>query len=163
MRLISRLWKGAEVLGDDEGDQWKVPVRDIKVLTVPEAALRREGFLHPGDVVILSSSHQRRARALLKYNKRLRGDSRSRGLGGLIITSGTYNDLDQRVASDLGRAGFPTLYVPEHTAVAEERLLGIFENTKLQIYDADKIRQIEALFAEHFDMDRFMDSFGIST
>ena len=146
-------------IGDPDTPAWKAPCREIKVVSNPAANLRREGFLHPGDIVILSSSHQARSRSILRFNRKLRESTP--GLGGLILTAGLYHTLDPMVRRDIERSGLPAMQVPEHTAIAEERLLEIYQGTKLQVYDEGKAEQIERLFAEHFDLDRFLTTFGL--
>jgi BioD-like phosphotransacetylase family protein len=159
MQLIYRRWPKAEALGDTDLEQWKLPCQDIKVISLPEKSLRRPAFLNAGDLVIMSSLFQKRSRSLLKFNKTLK--AQGRGLGGLILTGGNYMDLDPQVKADIAASGLPGLFVPEHTAICEEKLLKIYANTKLQIYDKNKVMRIESLFREHFDLDRFMDTMNI--
>ncbi len=175
MQLVQRRWSPAEpgagragtaagaqgvvAIGDPDSPAWKVPCREIKVVSNPAANLRREGFLHPGDIVILSSSHQARSRSILRFNRKLREGSR--GLGGLILTGGLYHPLDAVVRRDIEHSELPAVQVPEHTAIAEEKLLEIYQSTKLQVYDEGKVEQIERLYAEHFDLDRFLSTFGL--
>jgi dethiobiotin synthetase len=159
MQLIYRRWSEAEPLGDTEQEDWKLPCQDIKVISLPENNLRLPGFLNAGDLVMMSSLFQKRSRSLLKFNKTLK--AKGHGLGGIILSGGHYVDLDPAVKADIAASGLPGLYVPEHTATCEERLLKIYANTKLQIYDRNKVARIEALFKEHFALDKFMDTLNI--
>jgi len=160
MHQIVRAWKHAKPIGDLGDEAWRVPVRDIKVLSKPDADLRRGSFLLPGDVLMMSAAYQRRARTLLRFSRLLREES-GQGLGGLILTGGSYTRLDNAVAWDIVRAGFPAVYVQEHTAIAEQRLLEVFDGAKLQTYDNSKMADIERLFEEHFDLQKFLDTFSI--
>jgi dethiobiotin synthetase len=160
MHQIARAWRHAKPLGGTEEEPWRVPVHDIKVLTTPDADLRRPSFLLPGDVLIMSSAYQRRARTLLRFSKRLR-EQFGRGLGGLILTGGSYVRLDNAVEVDIVHAGFPAIYVQEHTAIAEQKLLESFDSAKLQTYDANKVADIERLFEQHFDLQKFLETFHI--
>lgn len=159
MQLIYRRWPQAEALGDPEQEEWKLPCQDIKVISLPENNLRIPGYLNAGDLIMMSSIFQKRSRSLLKFNKTLKKEGRA--LGGIILTGGNYMDLDPAVKADIAASGLPGLYVAEHTAIGEEKLLKIYESTKLQIYDKNKVARIEELFREHFDLDKFMDTMNI--
>lgn len=148
-----------EAIGDPESGCWKVPCRNIKVVSNPAENLRRPDFFKPGDIIIMSSSFQKRSPGILRFNRKLKESSR--GLGGLILTGGAYHPLDPQVRRDIERAGLPAIQVPEHTAICEEKLLEIYESTKLQVYDEGKVEQIEQLYAEHFDLDRFLETFHL--
>ena len=58
-------------------------------------------------------------------------------------------------------SGIPAIQVQEDTAAAERRLLHCYENNKLQVFDADKVKDLEEMFERHFDFDRFIDSLSI--
>lgn len=160
MNQIARAWNGARTLGKPDDDAWREPVRDIKVLSTPDADLRRSRFLLPGDVLMMSTAYQRRARTLLRFHKRLLEGS-GHGLGGLILTGGSYVRLDNAVSSDIVKAGFPAIYVQEHTAIAEQKLLDVYDGAKLQTYDRRKMADIERLFEQHFDMQKFLETLDI--
>ena len=160
MNQIARAWKGARLLGSVDDDAWRVPVHDIKILSTPEADLRRSRFLLSGDVLVMSTAHQRRARTLLRFHKRLL-ESTGQGLGGLILTGGSYVRLDNAVTWDIIKAGFPAIYVQEHTAIAEQKLLDVYDGAKLQPYDKGKMADIERLFEQHFDLQKFLETLDI--
>ncbi len=160
MHQLTRAFRQPRPLGESEDDAWRVPVHDIKVLTTPDADLRRPSFLLPGDVLIMSSAYQRRARTLLRFSRSLR-ERFGQGLAGLILTGGAYVRLDNAVAHDIVRAGFPAIYVQEHTAIAEQKVLEAFDSAKLQTYDANKVADIERMFAQHFDLQKFLETFNI--
>ncbi len=160
MNQIARAWKGGTPVGNVEDEAWRVPVRDIKVLSTPDWDLRRPMLVLPGDVIMMSAAYQRRARTLLRFQKRLREET-GQGLGGLILTGGSYTRLDHAVSSDIVRAGFPAIYVQEHMAIAEQRLLEVYDGAKLQPYDKGKMAEIERLFEQHFDLEKFLETFRI--
>jgi hypothetical protein len=58
-------------------------------------------------------------------------------------------------------AQLPAILVKDDTAIAEQRILEIYENTKLQTYDASKVAEIEEMFEQHFRTDLFMETFQI--
>jgi len=161
MNLISRKWENGESLGNPNTQAWKTPCKEIKVLSKPSENLRRRNFLNPGDLIIMSCASQQRSRSILKYNKKLK--EHSRGLGGIILAGGNYVTLDSQIKKEIAAASLPALYVPEHMATCEQKLLKIYESTKLQVYDNNKIEEIEKLFLEHFDMQKFLDTFNIKT
>jgi hypothetical protein len=43
----------------------------------------------------------------------------------------------------------------------EQKLLEVFAGAKLQTYDAARMADIERLFEGHFDLQKFLDTFGI--
>jgi hypothetical protein len=159
MNLIIKKWPDAEPLGDVESEYWKKPCNKIKAITMPYADLRREFFLNPGDLLIMSTVYQRRVRSILKYNKKLK--ETSDGLGGLILTNGSYLSLNSQVRKELINASLPVIYVKEDIGQTEEFLLNIYENTKIQEYDALKYKKVVELYEKYFDFERFIDSFGI--
>ena len=55
--------------------------------------------------------------------------------------------------------GLPTILVKDDTASTEQKILDIFENTKLQIYDTRKIKEVEELFDRYFTLDAFVETF----
>ena len=81
------------------------------------------------------------------------------GVGGLILTCGETERLERKVHDDLIHANLPALFVREDSASTEERLFHLYQNTKLQVFDTGKIAEIERLFEEHFETERFLDVF----
>jgi BioD-like phosphotransacetylase family protein len=109
-----------------------------------------------GDVLIISASSTPRIHQILDFHADIlhRG-----GIAGLILTCGETEQVESEVRDALIRTGLPALYVREDSAATEERLFRLYENTKLQVYDTGKIAEIEQLFEEHFDIDRFLNVF----
>ena len=54
------------------------------------------------------------------------------------------------------------MYVNEDTATAEKLILETYENTKLQVYEKSKMKEVETLFEDHFDFQKFLDTFSIT-
>ena len=113
-------------------------------------------YVGVGDVLIISASSTPRIRQILGFHTEIlhRG-----GIAGLILTCGETEQVEAEVRDELVRAGLPALYVREDSAATEERLFRLYENTKLQVYDTGKIAEIEQLFEEHFDSERFLNLF----
>ena len=80
-------------------------------------------------------------------------------LGGLILTSASMYDLSTEIENMILDAGIPVFVVDEDTAAAEKILLDAYANTKLQIYDENKIKEVKQLFEEHIDFQKFIDTF----
>jgi hypothetical protein len=112
----------------------------------------------PHDVVILAASSRRRARKVIDYHRRAAAQS---SLGGLVLTCGKTDVPDAGVREEIVAAQLPSLIVKDDTAGAEQRILEIYESTKLQIYDRSKVAEIEEMFAKYFNTDLFMETFRI--
>jgi dethiobiotin synthetase len=158
MRTIAEKYKNVEPLGSIDSEAWEVPCGQTRIISMDADALKIEDYLKPGDIVILAASSRRRARMILKAYSR---DGMGIPLGGLILTCSRTDVIDPEVKKEILAIKLPTLIVKDDTASAEQKLLEIFENTKLQVYDKRKIREIEDLFEEYFRMDTFMETFQI--
>ena len=53
----------------------------------------------------------------------------------------------------------PIFVVNEDTAAAERILLEAYSNTKLQVFDEDKVIEIKQLFEKHIDFQKLIDTF----
>jgi hypothetical protein len=157
MRAVSEKYKGSEPLSNVESDAWEFPCGQTRIISMDAEALKIEDYLKAGDIVILAASSRRRSRMILKAFDSGRGIP----LGGLILTCSRTDVLYPDVKTEILASGLPALIVKDDTASAEQKLLDIFENTKLQTYDKRKIREIEDLFEEYFSMDTFMETFQI--
>lgn len=158
MRVILGALPHVEPLGDSEALAWRRPCAAIKLVSIPAQHLKSQlrHYVGAGDVLIISASSTPRIHQILDYHAAIghRG-----GIAGLILTCGETERLEPEVRDALVRAGLPTLYVREDSAATEERLFRLYENTKLQVYDTGKIAEIERLFEEHFDIERFLEVF----
>jgi hypothetical protein len=158
MRTILERYDKAEPLWPAEGPLWESPCDQTRIISMDADSLKIDEYLMPRDVVILAASSRRRARKVIEYHRRAAAQS---SLGGLVLTCGKTNDLDAGVREEIAAARLPALIVRDDTAVAEQRILEIYENTKLQIYDKSKVAEIEEMFEQHFKTDLFMETFRI--
>ncbi len=158
MRVILGALPHVEPLGDPDTIAWRRPCAAIKLVSLPAQHLHSQlrHYVGPGDVLIIGASSTPRILQIIDYHADMlhRG-----GVGGLILTCGETERLEPRVRDDLSRANLPALFVSEDSAATEERLFRLYQNTKLQVYDTGKIAEIERLFEEHFDTERFLDVF----
>jgi uncharacterized protein len=170
MKTILERFPKAEPIWPAEDPLWEVPCAQTRIISVDAESMHIEEYIRPLDVIILAASSRRRVRKVLDYHARLgagsRGGAESRGgsgscLGGLVLTCGKTDVLDPAVRAEVIAARLPAIIVNDDTATAEQKILGIYENTKLQVYDRGKIAEIEALFEEHFQTDRFLETFRI--
>lgn len=160
MSLIARCFTSGRPIGDPTNALWNVPCHNIRIISQTSEYLRPESYLEPHDIVLVGAASQSRKTRILSYNRTLARVGSM--LGGIILTCGRTTPLDPLIEDEIAASGVPALYVQEDTATAEEKLLSCFEDTKLQLYDSDKTRQIERMFEQHFDMDKFVSTFGLT-
>jgi hypothetical protein len=158
MRTIAEKYPGAEPLGDVSGPAWEVPCGATRIISVDADQLHLEDYLRPRDVVIIAASSRRRVHRLLEF-QRLRGEDAP--LGGFVLTCGRTDAVADEIRQHIAEAGLPALLVNDDTATAEQGILDIYENTKLQPWDTRKAREIRDLFAEWFDLGKFLEVFEI--
>jgi len=158
MLTIVETFPALETIGDASSASWQLPCKAIRIISASLEHLKLEPTIQPRDIVILEASSRLRLRSLLDYHRRLGGQG---GLGGLIFSCGFTEALDGESREAVLQAGLPALYVQEDTAAAERKLLEIYEGTKLQLYDLQKVAEIERLFERYFDLEKFLDTFKI--
>jgi hypothetical protein len=158
MRTILERYDRSEPLWPPEDPSWQFPCNQTRIISADADSLKVEEYLMPRDVVILAASSRRRARKVIEYHRR--ADAKF-PLGGLVLTCGRTDNLDPGVREEIVAARLPALLVKDDTAIAEQRILEIYENTKLQTYDAGKVAEIEEMFEQHFNTDLFMETFRI--
>lgn len=158
MRSIAEKYPGAEALDGVAGEAWEAACGATRIISEDAEKLQLEAYLRPRDVVILAASSRRRAHRLLEFH-RMRGADVP--LGGLVLTCGRTDEVAAEIRQHIAEAGLPALLVKDDTATAEQRVLDIYENTKLQPWDTRKVRDIEDLFAQWFDMEKFLETFEI--
>ncbi|MFP4363171.1 MAG: AAA family ATPase [Spirochaetia bacterium] len=154
MRVLQGLFPAAKVIGKIEEQAWTVPCLRTRIISLAAEVLKIEKYLKPSDLVVIGSGSERRIKNIIEYNKQMTGS-----IGGLIITCGDASPVSDSLEKDILAAGIPTLFVSDDTATAEQRVLKSFENTKIQPYDAKKMREIEEMFEIYFDMDKFLDMY----
>jgi uncharacterized protein len=158
MRTILERFDGAEPLWPAEGPLWELPCDQTRIISEDADSLKIDEYLKPKDVVILAASSRRRARKVLEYHRTVAEQS---SVGGLVLTCGRTDVLDANVRAEIVAARLPALLVKDDTAAAEQRILEIYESTKLQMYDRSKVAEIEEMFEQHFKTDLFLETFRI--
>ena len=154
MNVLRKRFKNHKTIGDTSGKQWKKPVNNIKILSLVSEVMDLDSFIGPGDIILLAIMSRNRRSRILKYAAEMKGH-----LGGLILTSASMYDLSTEIENMILDAGIPVFVVDEDTAAAEKILLDAYANTKLQIYDENKIKEVKQLFEEHIDFQKFIDTF----
>jgi uncharacterized protein len=157
MRTILERYDKSEPLWQPDGSSWQFPCNQTRIISADADSLKIEQYLKPRDVVILAASSRRRSRKVIEFHLR---DAQS-PMGGLVLTCGRTDNLDPAVRDEIVAARLPAILVKDDTAIAEQRILEIYENTKLQTYDSRKVAEIEEMFEQHFKTDLFMETFRI--
>jgi len=158
MKVISGSFPNCRIIGNSKSKAWEKPCNTIKVLSLTAEYLNPEKYIKPGDVILLGSASRSRRTKLLSYNRTLK---KIGSVGGLVLTCGDTTPLDPDIEKEIIDSGIPAILVLEDTAKAEHFIERSFENNKIQIYDDVKIQDLENLFEEHFDLDKFLDTFCI--
>ncbi len=156
MKTILEKIKPIEYIGDTEDKKWKIPCNSMKVISVPADRLKLDSYLEARDIVLLGASSKKKIRKIVEFN-----EASKHKIAGIILTCGRTDPLDDECKKIIEESGIPTIYVEEGTAATELRLLDIIENTKIQVYDTVKAREIERIFDEYFDFEKFLDTFKI--
>ena len=152
---IKRHMKVTEILGDVKDKNWYQPCRAISIISLRAEYLDLERFLRSHDIVIVGSGSKDRIKKIVEYSNKL-----SEPLGGIIISCSREEiGIKEKNKKRIEDAGIPALIVEEDTEAVERKLLYAFENTKIQLYDNAKIKEIEDMFEKYFDFDKFIDFF----
>ncbi|MBN1523717.1 MAG: AAA family ATPase [Spirochaetales bacterium] len=159
MKIIHDHFKNAEAIGDIEEPSWEVPCDSIKVVSLPSELLNVKKHISPQSLVIIAANARRRINTICEYNRVL--TESGYGIAGFLLTCGDCPAIDPETESEIRNSGIPAVYVEEDTATAEKIVLDAYENTKLQIYDKTKLKEVEYLFEQYFDFQKFIDTFGV--
>lgn len=155
MAVIKKHLKKATVLGNPESEPWHRTCRSIKIISLLEKYLDLEKFIHSGDIIVIAAGSKGRIKKIIEYSNKL-----SKPIGGLVISCLIPGrGLKPENVERIQKASIPTLLLEEGTEVVERKLLYTFENTKIQLYDNKKIQEIEEMFNEHFEMEKFIEHF----
>ena len=157
MRTILERYDKSEPLWQPDGSSWQFPCNQTRIISADADSLKIDEYLKPRDVVILAASSKRRSRKVVEFHLR----NPQSPMGGLVLTCGRTDNLDPAVRDEIVAARLPAILVKDDTAIAEQRILEIYENTKLQTYDSRKVAEIEEMFEQHFKTDLFMETFRI--
>ena len=156
MRVVLDTLSDARAVGDPAGLAWLRPCGSVRTISLPIEYLKLTPYIDPRDLLIISASSTPRIRKLLEYHRETKKQG---GVGGLVLTCGETEEIEAATHDEIVASGVPAVYVHDDSASTEERLFGLYRNTKLQPFDTGKVAQIEQLFEEHFDTDRFIDLF----
>ena len=154
MNVLRKKFTGHKTIGDTTDELWKKPVNNIKILSLVSEVMDLETFIDPGDILLIAIMSRNRRSRILKYAAEMKGY-----LGGLILTSASMYTLSAEIEEMILDAGIPVFVVNEDTAAAEKKLLDAYTNTKLQIYDGNKVKEIKHLFEEYIDFEKFIVAF----
>jgi len=158
MALVYRKFPNAIVAGDINLPAWKMPSAGVKIISISHENFLAEEHIKSGDIVIISANSERRLKKVLEFNKTLPENDK---IAGIIFTCTKVGIKLKNSIRMTVEAGVPGLFVPEDTSSADEKLYDCIKNTKLQEYDLDKFRQISELFENHFDVEKFKETFGV--
>jgi len=160
MKSLQREFSSSIPIGDPEDRNWKSPCGRIKVVSFGETRLAKGKIAMPRNLVIVPSSYKTAMMTIVGENERFVQEGLP-PISGIIVTDCGDVPLEPYLASTIEDAEIPSITICEDTAFAEEKLLSIFENTKLQVFDSVKAIEVKELFKEHFYLDKFIKSFGI--
>jgi dethiobiotin synthetase len=159
MHLIAQSFKGHRMIpckGCQES--WYRPCRKVKIFSQDYERFRPETRLRGRDIAVIGAGSRRRVKRLIEYDESLpEGDK----LGGIILTCANDEMPDDVTTAYLREGSIPALAVPKDTAETDAVLYKCFSNTKLQPYDTAKHERIVDLFAQHFDIERFIAVMGL--
>ena len=159
LRAIAEKYPGADPIGDATSEAWETPCGDTRIITADADRMQLDPYLRPHDLVILAASSRRRAHRICEFHRMM---GASVPVGGLVLTCGRTDEVAAEIRQHIAEVGLPALLVKDDTATAERKVLDIYENTKLQTWDTRKMREIVDLFARWFDMEKFLETFGIA-
>lgn len=158
MRVVKNKIKNCEAIGNTERDEWTIPFRSVAVITLPDEHLKLDKHIKDGAVVIIGAGSKRRLNRIVQHH--LREDVNNK-LAGLILTCGSTIEIFPETRELIEKSNIPAIFVQDDTAAVESQLFDCFRNTKLQPYDHLKIKQLEEMFDNHFDVEKFFKTFDI--
>ncbi|MBN2510220.1 MAG: AAA family ATPase, partial [Spirochaetales bacterium] len=69
MRVLMDRFSSPEVIGDPERESWKVPARDIRVISITLEYLHLERYVTARDLIIIGGASEDRINRLLEYHR----------------------------------------------------------------------------------------------
>lgn len=157
MQLISSSFKTCRLLNEQNEERWHRPCRKVNVVSQGSESFIAEEHLEARDIAVLGAGSHRRLQRILDFDRSLKMDH----LGGIILNCANDRMPDETAQAMIEKSGIPTLVVPDDAGAVDQTLYKSFVNTKLQLYDRQKHLEIEQLFAEHFDAERFIRTMGL--
>lgn len=157
MQLIAHSFKGHSIIEGTREGAWHRACRKVVVVSQGSNVFKPKEHLKSRDIAVIGAGSHTRLKRIMEYNKTLGEDP----LGGIILTCATPSMPDAKSMKWLHRSSIPALVVSQDTADTDMTLHKCFSNTKLQLYDQKKHQQIINLFSEHFDAERFIQTYGL--
>lgn len=157
MQLISKRFKETRSFNEANEAHWQKPCRKVNVVSQGSETFVAADHLKPRDIAVVGAGSHRRLKRILDLNRSFT-DSH---LGGIILTCAGDQMPDEKARAMIIESKIPALAVPDDAGAVDQALYKCFSNTKLQLYDQQKHQQIEKLFSEHFDAERFIRTIGL--
>lgn len=158
MHLISHGFKNHTTFkGGRSAHAWHLPCRKVKIVSQGSDVFDPEGHLKPRDIAVIGAGSHVRLKRIIDFNATLPDEK----IGGIILTCANDKMPDAATRELLADSRIPAIAVPQDTAETDIKLYNCFTNTKLQLYDRMKHKLIVDLFAAHFDVERFIRTFGL--
>jgi hypothetical protein len=157
MQLISDSFKTCRTLNENNEAHWQLPCRQVNVISQGSESFIAAEHLKARDIAVLGAGSHRRLQRIIEFSRSLNENH----LGGIILTCANDKMPNEKAVDMIEASGIPTLIVPDDAGAVDQTLYKVFRNTKLQLYDRQKHRQIEELFSEHFPVERLIRSIGL--
>lgn len=158
MRLVASLFPKAQRTGSLDDAAWRRPCVGVRVVSLMHEYFNPARYLRPGEIVIMGAGADQRLITIVEHALSLPAEQR---IGGIVLTCDASAETPPETRLLLATSGIPALSVDADTTEVDLRLMRCFDNTKIQVYDFEKYAQIESLFRQHFDAERFADAFGL--
>ena len=158
MQLISKSFKEHRIIKNVHcAEAWHLSCRKVKIIAQGNNVFEPASSLHPRDIAVIGAGSHRRLKKIIAFNNRLPDEK----LGGVILTCANDKMPDSKSLEMLSNSCLPAIAVFTDTADTDMTLHKCFTNTKLQLYDKLKHQSIVDLFSQHFDVERFIKTFGL--
>ncbi|MCK4565222.1 MAG: hypothetical protein KAU94_11175, partial [Verrucomicrobia bacterium] len=158
MQLVGQSFKTHRIVEGSPESAWHRACRKVVVVSQGSDVFLPEEHLKSRDIAVIGAGSHTRLKRIIDFNGTLPGNEK---LGGIILTCATDRMPDATATEWLNQSGIPAIIVSQDTADTDMTLHKCFSNTKLQLYDKKKHRQIINLFTEHFDAERFIRAYGL--
>jgi dethiobiotin synthetase len=158
MKLIKNSFRDPLESGNDPL-LWEKPIGDIRIISLTHEEFNPEEYIKPGDLAILTADSRRRLQKLMEYHT---SKPAGEGLSGVILTCCNDSECHRSNRELVSAFDLPALYLRDDTSSTDAIIHEVISNTKIQPWDGDKMKQIERLFEEHFDFEKFLHTFHIT-
>ena len=157
MSLICNSFKNFCAFNEQREESWHRPCHKVNVVSQGSESFIAAEHLNTRDIAVLGAGSHRRLQRIVDFNRSLKTSP----LGGIILTCSNEQMPDAKGIALIEASGLPTFAVPDDAGSVDQTLYKCFNNTKLQLYDQQKHVQIEKLFGNHFDAERFTRTIGL--